>query len=393
MLGLKNFSKVSGCAQRGSHLALSVSSMSRAFRKHLAGCLHVVSILVDTHASHLQSLRDVCRRVRILQTRRCCSQHSRRPRAYILRTPRPQRKAASALDSESAARRFADSRFNSIQKRHDPDRIDIAISTPPRRTMATTYHGNCHCGAFKFTFTPTEELKSAIACDCSICSRNSYRSTVAGSGFVVTKGDIDSTLATYLFGKREWAHKFCKVCGTSVLIQKTDESGLVLVNLRAVQDIDLDSLALNTDFKGSTIEPFYKAPTSPDVECPPGSSRYSGSCHCGTVTYTLVQEAKLTTVSDCNCSICSRNGALHAMIQTADLTLDGAETGVTEYRFGDKKLAHTFCKTCGVFLYARFPTPLIMTLNARTFNGFDLGEVAVKKSDNKARSPEYVVPE
>nr|GAT55789.1 glutathione-dependent formaldehyde-activating protein [Mycena chlorophos] len=143
-------------------------------------------------------------------------------------------------------------------KRHDPDRIDIAISAPPRRTMATTYHGNCHCGAFKFTFTPTEELKSAIACDCSICSRNSYRSTVAGSGFVVAKGDIDTTLATYLFGKREWAHKFCVVCGTPVLIQKTDESGLVLVNLRAVQDIDLDSLALNTDFKGSALEPFYK---------------------------------------------------------------------------------------------------------------------------------------
>ncbi|KAJ6551045.1 hypothetical protein DFH09DRAFT_417963 [Mycena vulgaris] len=40
----------------------------------------------------------------------------------------------------------------------------------PESAPLIEYRGNCHCGAFKFTFKATE-LKLAFACDCSICSK------------------------------------------------------------------------------------------------------------------------------------------------------------------------------------------------------------------------------
>lgn len=40
-----------------------------------------------------------------------------------------------------------------------------------------TYHGNCHCGAFKFAVELPEELKEAYACNCSICSKVSFITT------------------------------------------------------------------------------------------------------------------------------------------------------------------------------------------------------------------------
>jgi len=39
-----------------------------------------------------------------------------------------------------------------------------------------TYHGNCHCGAFKFA-VKLPEVKDVYACNCSICVR------VSESGF------------------------------------------------------------------------------------------------------------------------------------------------------------------------------------------------------------------
>ena len=36
-----------------------------------------------------------------------------------------------------------------------------------------TYRGNCHCGAFIFEVN-TPEIKRAIVCNCSICSKKGY---------------------------------------------------------------------------------------------------------------------------------------------------------------------------------------------------------------------------
>ena len=91
-----------------------------------------------------------------------------------------------------------------------------------------TYHGDCHCGAFKFSVR-LPELKQVVACNCSICSKvlptNSlfmkttswhadYRPLQKGylwafpssdDLFVVEKGH--DTLKDYQFGKKTMSHK------------------------------------------------------------------------------------------------------------------------------------------------------------------------------------------
>jgi hypothetical protein len=87
------------------------------------------------------------------------------------------------------------------------------------------YRGNCHCGAFRFTFK-TSELREAMVCKCSICTKvcppfclahcmftvstqNGYMWwwTANEENFVVIKGDENTTLKTYVFGKRSTLHK------------------------------------------------------------------------------------------------------------------------------------------------------------------------------------------
>jgi len=78
---------------------------------------------------------------------------------------------------------------------------------------------------------------------------------------------------------------------------------------------------------------------------------YRGSCHCGAVRIRLRSE-EITTGVRCNCSICIRRGAVmssryYAKSEFEELT--GLDQ-LTLYRWGDKLVNHTFCKTCGVFV-------------------------------------------
>ncbi|KAJ7648764.1 hypothetical protein DFH06DRAFT_1209535 [Mycena polygramma] len=67
------------------------------------------------------------------------------------------------------------------------------------------YRGNCHCGAFKFTFK-SPELKQGFACNCSFCAKNGYLWAFP-SNLNIVKGDEKTTLQTYQFGKRTMEHK------------------------------------------------------------------------------------------------------------------------------------------------------------------------------------------
>ncbi len=70
-----------------------------------------------------------------------------------------------------------------------------------------------------------------------------------------------------------------------------------------------------------------------------------GNCHCGAVEFEL--DARPEWMTDCNCSICRRIGALwvHSAIDTITIT---APPGATiRYIQGDRLLAVHSCRTCG----------------------------------------------
>ncbi|KAF7302813.1 hypothetical protein MKEN_01243300 [Mycena kentingensis (nom. inval.)] len=270
--------------------------------------------------------------------------------------------------------------------------------------MAMTYHANCHCGAFKLSFATPAPIDAAVLCDCSACSKNGYVFVMDPENVVFTKG-VESALGSYSFGRKVHEHKFCKTCGTSMFLKEIrgDEVHM-FISLRAVQTIDVSALANKRVFDGSKTPPAYVTPTPPSPPAADSSSPdaeiYSGSCHCGAITYAF-RAPKISSATECNCSICTRLGALWTYIPTASLAVKlTEETAVTEYMFGTKQAAHTFCSTCGVDVYTRFAgpessvlSPVMRALNVRTLNGVDISAWEVKKADGKAYPPEYVVPE
>ncbi|KAJ7362805.1 Mss4-like protein [Mycena albidolilacea] len=254
------------------------------------------------------------------------------------------------------------------------------------------YRGNCHCGAFRFTFR-TPPLEQAFICNCSICSRNGYMWAFPASeqDLAVVKGDENSTLRSYHFGKGMLTHKFCPTCGTSVMRRGAD--GKCAINIRTLADVDLYSLPVLTS-DGAAIEPQYKAPAPVQVEAvPEGSTVYNGNCHCGAVGFALVAPEIITTASDCNCSICTRAGALWTYPQVTAMTFRGLDS-LVEYTFASKSIYHGFCKNCGVAIRARFDQGEActdMAVNVRNMNGLDLSALQIKKWDGKSMLPLYEV--
>lgn len=99
---------------------------------------------------------------------------------------------------------------------------------------------------------------------------------------------------------------------------------------------------------------------------------YTGGCHCGAVRFTAT--ADLSTVIECNCSHCSAKGLLLAFIPAGQFTLDQGEAAQGEYRFNTHRIAHLFCRTCGVEAFARGKGPDgadTVALNVRSLTDVD----------------------
>ncbi|MCJ1277220.1 hypothetical protein MMC21_005030 [Puttea exsequens] len=112
----------------------------------------------------------------------------------------------------------------------------------------TWYEANCHCGAVKYKIKlgefdlPENQVNS---CNCSICTKNGYLLVYPCTEDVVWHEGYD-TLKNYRFGKQRFDHKFCSICGSSILIDFHDLMfpGKHAVNARMIRDIDLDRVHL-----------------------------------------------------------------------------------------------------------------------------------------------------
>lgn len=79
--------------------------------------------------------------------------------------------------------------------------------------------------------------------------------------------------------------------------------------------------------------------------------RYTGSCHCGGVRFSVLHEPdELTT---CDCSLCVKRNALMAKVPEAALRIDAGEELLTLYEWNTKRAKHYFCRQCGVYVFHR----------------------------------------
>ena len=118
----------------------------------------------------------------------------------------------------------------------------------------------------------------------------------------------------------------------------------------------------------------------------PETKTYVGSCHCGAVRYEV--ETDLARVISCNCSMCSRTGWLLTFVPAAKFKLLSGDTALTDYRFHSEKIAHLFCKTCGIKSFGKGSMPSgeeMRAINVRCLEGVDPETLTITKVDGRSR--------
>src|SRR5688572_29769595 len=112
------------------------------------------------------------------------------------------------------------------------------------------------------------------------------------------------------------------------------------------------------------------------------AKKYSGSCHCGKVSYDVT--LTLGDVIACNCSICRRTGTLLTFVPEDQFVLKSGEDDTTDYVFNNHIIHHHFCSTCGVRSFARGVAPdgkKTVAINARCLDGVDPWKLSVMHFD------------
>lgn len=105
--------------------------------------------------------------------------------------------------------------------------------------------------------------------------------------------------------------------------------------------------------------------------------KYEGSCHCGRVTFEL-QAGTIREVTDCNCSICRRRGALWHGTTGDNFRILSGESELSLYQFGTNTAKHYFCRHCGVHPYGHPRLdPALVVVNVRCIDSIDLSSLKV----------------
>lgn len=113
---------------------------------------------------------------------------------------------------------------------------------------------------------------------------------------------------------------------------------------------------------------------------------YQGSCHCGTVTFSVAAEMPGEAIS-CNCSHCRRKGFLLTFAPRDALTIEQGEDSLTTYRFASGRIAHQFCSRCGCQAFGSGIGPggqEMASINLRCVPDADLGTLTIREYDGAA---------
>ena len=103
------------------------------------------------------------------------------------------------------------------------------------------YRGSCQCG--KVAYEVEGELKEAMSCNCSMCSRKgSLLWFVPREQFKLLTSESD--VATYTFNKHSIEHRFCKSCGIHPYAQGTDPRGnkMAAINIRCLENFEFETV-------------------------------------------------------------------------------------------------------------------------------------------------------
>lgn len=113
---------------------------------------------------------------------------------------------------------------------------------------------------------------------------------------------------------------------------------------------------------------------------------YSGSCHCGAVTFTVDADIPSEAIS-CNCSHCHAKGLILTFVGGDQLAIDKGEATLSTYHFNTGRIDHRFCPSCGCEPFAQGkdkdgkPTA---SINLRCVPDADLNAMTIRQHDGKS---------
>ena len=117
----------------------------------------------------------------------------------------------------------------------------------------------------------------------------------------------------------------------------------------------------------------------------PDTRTYSGGCHCGAVSFDV--EFDPSTALKCNCSLCTKLGAVWAFAPRAKFALKSGAAGQGDYQFNKKVLHHRFCTGCGIESYAEGAMPdgtPSVGINLRCVEGVDVDKLSPRPWDGRS---------
>lgn len=113
--------------------------------------------------------------------------------------------------------------------------------------------------------------------------------------------------------------------------------------------------------------------------------KYHGSCHCGKVAFEV--EGELSSAMTCNCSICSRKGAVMWFVPYNNFHLLTPEDAASSYTFNKHIIKHRFCPACGMHPYGEGTDQQgnrMAAINIRCLDDIDLASIPTQQFDGKS---------
>ena len=116
---------------------------------------------------------------------------------------------------------------------------------------------------------------------------------------------------------------------------------------------------------------------------------HRGGCHCGRVRFEVIAPKSLS-VSECNCSICSKAGYLHLVVPAAQFKLLSGNDTLKTYSFNTHTAKHLFCSVCGIkSFYVPRSHPDGISVNARCIDSETIEELTVTPLNGRDWEAQY----
>jgi len=91
--------------------------------------------------------------------------------------------------------------------------------------------------------------------------------------------------------------------------------------------------------------------------------KFTGTCHCKTVSFTFKTE--LEELLMCNCSLCQKRNSLMATVAREQFHITEGQEALRLYRWNSGVAQHYFCSTRGIYVYhQRRSNPALLSVNA-----------------------------